>query len=61
MQQALSAQDREIIVIKTDDVDNDLVTEITEFMVSAAGKLYGKRGAQRVKEQLERSQQESDK
>lgn len=61
LQQALSAQDREIIVIKTDDVDNDLVTEITDFMVSAAGKLYGKRGAQRVKEQLERSQQESDK
>lgn len=58
LRQTLAAQGREIVVLKTDDVDDDLVTEVTEFMVSAAGRIYGKRGAKRVKEQLEKESKE---
>ena len=61
IQSTLSAQDRNIIVVKNDDIDSDLVTEITEFMVSAAGRIYGKRGAKRVKEQLDRERSSSEK
>lgn len=48
----LEAQGRKIIVINDDELEDDLVTEITEFMVSRCGKIYGKRGAKRVKEAL---------
>ncbi len=49
IKETLKAQGRTIIVTNNTDVDDDLVTEITEFMVSACGRLYGKRGAERVK------------
>ena len=45
-------------MIEKDELQDDLVTEITEFMVSAAGRLYGKRGAQRFKSNLETAQKE---
>lgn len=53
IKRTLNAQGRDIIVVNDNDVEDDLVTEITEFMVSACGKLYGKRGAERVKNLLQ--------
>ena len=58
LKKTLESQNREIIVIENDELDDDLVTEITEFMVSAAGRLYGKRGAERVRKNLEKTQEE---
>lgn len=52
IKKTLNAQGRDIIVVNNNDVEDDLVTEITEFMVSACGRLYGKRGAERVKNVL---------
>lgn len=48
----LEAQGRKIIVINDDELEDDLVTEITEFMVSRCGKIYGRKSAKRVKEAL---------
>lgn len=53
IKKTLNAQGRDIIVVNDNDVEDDLVTEITEFMVSACGRLYGKRGAERVKNLLQ--------
>lgn len=53
IKKTLNAQGRDIIVVNDNDVEDDLVTEITEFMVSACGELYGKRGAERVKNLLQ--------
>lgn len=53
LQAALSCAHKKIIVVKRDQEVGDLVSEITEFMVSACGKIYGKRGAERVKQILE--------
>lgn len=56
----LNAQGRDIIVVNNNDVEDDLVTEITEFMVSACGRLYGRRGAERVKNILREEAQGGD-
>ena len=48
----LEAQGRKIIVINDDELEDDLSTEITEFMVSKCGKIYGRKSAKRVKEAL---------
>lgn len=53
IKKTLNAQGRDILVVNNNDVEDDLVTEITEFMVSACGRLYGKRGAERVKNILQ--------
>jgi len=53
IKKTLNAQGRDIIVANDNDVEDDLATEITEFMVSACGRLYGKRGAERVKNLLQ--------
>ena len=58
IESVLVSQNREIITVNENDVEDDLVTEITEFMVSAAGRLYGKRGAERVRKNLEKTQEE---
>ena len=39
--------------MNTQDNEDGLVQETTDFMVSVCGKNYGKRVAQRVKQQLE--------
>lgn len=52
IRRCLEAQGRRIIVINDNDLEDDLVTEITEYMVSVCGKIYGRRGAKRVKEAL---------
>ena len=58
IKKTLNAQGRDIIVVNDNDVEDDLVTEITEFMVSACGRLYGKRGAERVKNILKEESKE---
>lgn len=45
VQSALRANGRKIIVIDETEVSDDLVQEITEFMTSMCGRLYGKRSA----------------
>ena len=52
IRRCLEAQGRRIIVINDSDLEDDLVTEITEYMVSVYGKIYGRSGAKRVKEAL---------
>lgn len=52
IRKCLEAQGRKIIVINDDELDDDLVTEITEYMVSVCEKIYGRRGAKRVQETL---------
>lgn len=52
IQRCLEAQGRKIIIVNDNDLEDDLVTEITEFMVSKYEKIYGKQGAKRVKEAL---------
>ena len=42
---ALQATGRDIVVIDESEVKDDLVQEITEFMTSMCGRLYGKRSA----------------
>lgn len=58
IKRTLNAQGRDIIVVDDNDVENDLVTETTEFMVSECGRLYGKRGAERVKDILKEESKE---
>lgn len=43
---ALSAQDRQIVVLDPAEVDDDLVRDMTELMTSMSARLYGKRSAQ---------------
>lgn len=58
IKKTLQAQGRNIIVVDDKEMSDDLVTEITEFMISACGRLYGRRGAVRVQQVL---QQEGEK
>lgn len=53
IKKTLNAQGRDIIVVNDNDVEDDLVTEMTEFMASKCGRLYGKRGAERVRNLLQ--------
>lgn len=54
----LEATGRTIIVVNPLEEGTELVTEITEFMVSKCGQIYGSRGAERVKQQLEQNNAE---
>lgn len=58
IKRTLNAQGRDIIVVNDNDVEDDLVTETTEFVVSECGRLYGKRGAERVKNILKEESKE---
>lgn len=60
IKRTLNAQGRDIIVVNDNDVEDDLMTEITEFMVSECGRLYGKRGAERVKNILKEESKEDN-
>lgn len=53
IEKSLSAQGRKIIVVNDDELHDDLATEITEFMSSVCGKLYGRRGAERIKNKVD--------
>lgn len=43
---ALSAQHRRLVVVDPDEVDDDLVRDMTELLTSMCARLYGKRAAQ---------------
>ncbi|MEJ7648618.1 MAG: IS607 family transposase [Nakamurella sp.] len=43
---ALSAQHRRLLVMDPDEVDDDLVRDMTELLTSMCARLYGKRAAQ---------------
>jgi predicted site-specific integrase-resolvase len=46
VQAALAAQGRELVVVDTAEVDEDLVGDMTEILSSMCARLYGKRAAQ---------------
>jgi len=46
VQAALAAQGRELVVVDTSEVDDDLVRDMTEILTSMCARLYGKRAAQ---------------
>lgn len=43
---ALTAQNRELLVVDPAEVDDDLVRDMTELLTSMCARLYGKRSAQ---------------
>ncbi len=45
VQAALAAQGRELVVVDTAEVDDDLVRDMTEILTSMCARLYGKRAA----------------
>jgi len=45
VQAALAAQGRELVVVDTAAVDDDLVRDMTEILTSMCARLYGKRAA----------------
>lgn len=47
IESALQAQGRKILVINNNEVESDLVQEISEFLVSKCASIYGKRGARK--------------
>jgi len=46
VQAALAAQGRELVVVDTAEVDDDLVRDMTEVLTSMCARLYGKRAAE---------------
>lgn len=42
---ALTAQGRELVVVDPDEVDDDLVRDMTELLTSMCARLYGRRAA----------------
>jgi predicted site-specific integrase-resolvase len=45
VQAALAAQGRELVVVDSSEVDDDLVRDMTEILTSMCARLYGKRAA----------------
>ncbi len=45
VQTALAAQGRELVVVDTAEVENDLVPDATEILTLMCARLYGKRAA----------------
>ncbi|HEU0190960.1 MAG TPA: IS607 family transposase [Mycobacterium sp.] len=45
VQAALAAQGRELVVVDTGEVDDDLVRDMTEILTSMCARLYGRRAA----------------
>lgn len=45
VQAALTAQGRELVVVDSAEVDDDLVRDMTEILTSTCARLYGKRAA----------------
>jgi predicted site-specific integrase-resolvase len=43
---ALAVQGRELVVVDTGEVDDDLVRDMTEILISMWSRLYGRRAAQ---------------
>ena len=58
---ALAAQARELVVVDSAEVDDDLVRDMTESLTSMCARLYGKRAAQnRAKRVLAAEAQEAE-
>lgn len=58
---ALAAQGRELVVVDSAEVDDDLVRDMTEILTSMCARLYGKRAAQnRAKRALAAAAEESE-
>ena len=47
LQAALSAQNRQILVMDDSELDDDLVRDMTEVLTSLCARVYGKRGAKK--------------
>jgi putative resolvase len=45
LEAALSAQGRRVVVVDPDELDDDLVRDMTEVLTSFCARLYGRRGA----------------
>jgi predicted site-specific integrase-resolvase len=45
VQAALAAQSRELVVVDSAEVDDDLVRDMTDILTSMCARLYGKRAA----------------
>ncbi len=45
LESALSAQGRQIIVVDSSEMDDDLIRDMTEVLTSFCARLYGRRGA----------------
>jgi len=45
VQAALTAQGRELVIVDSAEVDDDLVRDMTEILTSMCARLYGKRAA----------------
>lgn len=43
----LRAQNREILIVDDSEIENDLVQELSEFLMSKCASIYGKRGARK--------------
>jgi predicted site-specific integrase-resolvase len=52
---ALAAQDRELVVVDSAEVDDDLVRDMTEILTSMCARLYGKRAAENRAKRARRS------
>jgi predicted site-specific integrase-resolvase len=46
VQAARAARDRELVVVDTAEVDDDLVRDMTEILTSMCAGLYGKRASE---------------
>jgi predicted site-specific integrase-resolvase len=46
VQAALAAQGRELVIVDSAEVDDDLVRDMTEILTSMCARLYGKRAAE---------------
>jgi predicted site-specific integrase-resolvase len=58
---ALAAQGRELVVVDSAEVDDDLVCDMTEILTSMCARQYGKRAAQnRVKRAFAAAAEESE-
>lgn len=51
IESSLKAQNRQIIVIDDKEIENDLVQELSEFLMSKCASIYGKRDARKKAEQ----------
>jgi putative resolvase len=51
---ALSAHGRRLVVLDPDEVDDDLVRDVTEVLTSFCARLYGRRSARNRAEKAQR-------
>lgn len=47
IESVLAASGRELVVMEPDEIDDDLVSDVTDFLTSVCARLYGRRSASR--------------